>query len=366
MTDYAIEAERTTKPKPKPQPEELGFGRFFTDHMFMMDYDEAGGWHRPRIVPYQPIALDPAAKAFHYGQSAFEGLKAYRTPDGRVQLFRPRMNLQRLNLSHERLSIPRLDEDLALQALKQLIRLDRDWVPSAPGTSLYVRPFVIATEPLLGVAPSRQYLFAIILSPAGDYYAEGVRPVSIRVEPEDVRAVRGGLGAAKTAANYAAGLRAQEEASRGGHAQVLWLDGVRRRYVEEVGSMNVFFRIGDKIVTPALGGSILDGVTRDSAIRLLRHWGVTVEERPVAIDEIAAAHRDGTLREAFGTGTAAVVSPIGALEWQGERMTVGGGETGEWCRRVREALTGIQYGREPDLFGWTETAEEDGGRVARG
>lgn len=349
-----IEIERTSSPKEKPRGEALGFGRFFTDHMFLMDYDAGEGWHHPRIVPYGPIALDPAAKAFHYAQTAFEGLKAYRTDEGRILLFRPRSNLARLNRSNERLSIPPIDEELALRALKELVRLDRDWVPSEPGTSLYIRPFIIATEPALGVSPSRQYRFVVILSPVGAYYAQGIRPVSIHVEPDYVRAVRGGLGAAKTGGNYASGLRAQEGAAEAGHAQVLWLDGVHRRYIEEVGSMNVFFRIGDAAVTPALGGSILAGVTRDSAIRLLRSWDVPVEERAISIDEIVEAHESGGLKEAFGTGTAAVVSPIGELHWRGERRVVGGGETGELCRRIYGSLTAIQYGRAPDPFGWTE------------
>ncbi|MBW5445803.1 branched-chain amino acid aminotransferase [Cohnella sp. CFH 77786] len=347
-----ISMERTRAPKTKPEMDSLGFGNVFTDHMFLMDYEPVRGWHQPRIVPYQPISLDPSARVFHYGQSVFEGLKAYRTQDRKILLFRPEMNIRRLNRSCERLSIPPLDEEMVLEALKQLIRTDREWVPGEPGSSLYVRPFVIATEPALGVAPSRQYRFIIILSPVGSYYSEGIHPVSIHVESEYVRAVAGGVGHAKTAGNYAASLKAQEEASRNGCAQVLWLDGVHRKYVEEVGSMNVFFRIGDTVVTPSLTGSLLEGIVRDSVIRMLRHWDVAVEERMISIGEVVEAHREGFLQEIFGTGTAAVISPVGELHWQGEKLAIGGGGTGELSAKIYETLTGIQTGRLPDPFQW--------------
>ena len=349
---WAIELERTASPKKKPKVSELGFGKYFTDHMFMMNYDGGQGWHHPRIVPYQPISLDPAAKVFHYGQTVFEGLKAYRTAEGGIRLFRPSKNLQRLNLSNDRLSIPEIDEQLFLEALMSLVRVDSDWIPGEPETSLYIRPYVIATEPLLGVSPSQQYLFMIIMSPVGSYYAEGINPVSIHVESHYVRAVEGGVGTAKTAGNYAAGLKAQEGASAKGYTQVLWLDGVHRRYVEEVGSMNVFFKLGDKVVTPALNGSFLAGITRDSAIQLLRHWGIEVEERPIPIDELVEACRSGELKEAFGTGTAAVISPIGELSYKDEKLVIGGGETGPVSKRLYDTLTGIQYGRVQDPFGW--------------
>ncbi|RUS49030.1 branched-chain amino acid aminotransferase [Cohnella sp. AR92] len=349
---WAIELERTTSPKQKPKVSELGFGKYFTDHMFIMNYDEGQGWHHPRIVPYQPISLDPAAKVFHYGQTVFEGLKAYRTADNRIRLFRPSKNLQRLNLSNDRLSIPEIDEQLFLEALLSLVRVDSDWIPGEPETSLYIRPFVIANEPLLGVSPSKQYLFMIILSPVGSYYAEGINPVSIHVESHYVRAVEGGVGTAKTAGNYAAGLKAQEGASEKGYTQVLWLDGVHRRYVEEVGSMNVFFKIGDTVVTPQLNGSFLAGITRDSTLQLLRHWGVPVEERPITIDELVEACRSGELKEAFGTGTAAVISPIGELSYRDEKLVIGSGETGPVSKRLYDTLTGIQYGRVEDPFGW--------------
>jgi branched-chain amino acid aminotransferase len=339
--------------KEKPAADSLGFGKYFTDHMLTVEYEAGKGWHNARIHPYQPILMDPAAKVFHYGQIVFEGLKAYRTEDGRVLLFRPQKNFERLNRSNERLSIPRLDENFMLESLLELVRLDKDWVPGAPGTSLYIRPFVIATEPALGLHPADRYLYMVIMSPSGMYYKEGIKPVKIYVEPEYVRAVRGGTGEAKTAGNYAASLRAQEKAEEKGFTQVLWLDGVERRYVEEVGSMNVFFKIGDTVVTPALNGSVLAGVTRDSVIQLLRHWGVKVEERLLPIDEVLAAARNGELVEAFGSGTAAVISPIGELSVGGETIAINGNETGELTSRLYDELTGIQFGRRPDPFGWT-------------
>jgi branched-chain amino acid aminotransferase, group II len=347
-----IELRLTGEPKPRPAGGTLGFGRIFTDHMFVMNYDEGRGWHSPRIVPYQPVTLEPSAMVFHYAQTAFEGLKAFRSADGRVRLFRPEMNIRRLNRSCGRLSIPPVDEKLALEAIRKLVETDSDWVPDEEGTSLYIRPFIIATEPHVGVAPSASYLFMIIQSPVGAYYAEGLKPVSILVETRDVRAVPGGIGDAKTGGNYAASLRAQQEAKKFGCSQVLWLDGVHRKYVEEVGSMNVFFKIGGTVVTPELGGSILDGVTRNSVLRLLEAWGVKAEERRISIDEIEEAHRAGLLEEAFGTGTAAVVSPIGELVRGGSKLAINGGEIGPLTSKLYETLTGIQYGRVEDSFGW--------------
>ncbi|CAI6086871.1 branched-chain amino acid aminotransferase [Cohnella sp. JJ-181] len=332
----------------------LGFGRYFTPHMLIADYEEGTGWQAPRIVPYGPLALDPAAKVFHYGQTVFEGMKAYKWKDGQARLFRPRDHIRRLNRSCERMCVPPLDEALLLDAVRGLVAADRDGIPDDPGTALYVRPFVIATEPMLGVAPSRTYRFVAICSPVGAYYPEGMRPVPIYVETEHVRAVAGGVGDAKTAGNYAAGLKAQEAAARLGCSQVLWLDGIERKYVEEVGSMNVFFRFGDEVVTPPLGGSILAGVTRDAILRLLREWGIAARERPIEIGEVVAGSRDGSLAEAFGTGTAAVVSPIGSLHWRGERLAVGRGEAGELSRRLYGALDGIQRGWLPDAHGWME------------
>lgn len=350
--DFSIHIEYSKHKKQKPAADQLGFGKFFTDHMFIMDYEAGTGWHNPRIVPYQPISLDPAAKVFHYGQTVFEGLKAYKTNDKQILLFRPQSNFQRLNHSNERLSIPHLDEHLALQALKQLISIDQDWIPEEEGTSLYIRPFIISTQPALGVSPSTHYQFIIILSPVGSYYEEGIQPVSIFVEPEYVRAVKGGVGNAKTAGNYAAGLKAQEHASAEGYSQVLWLDGVHRKYIEEVGSMNVFFKINGTVVTPALTGSILDGITRRSIMELLQHWGVPVEERLISIDELYEAIRNHTLEEAFGTGTAAVISPVGELCWREEKLVIGSGKTGELTARLYDTLTGIQTGRVPDPFNW--------------
>jgi len=357
MTIRPIEIQRTTAKKQKPDQGKLGFGLHFTDHMFIMDYSVNNGWHQPRIIPYQPISMDPAAKVLHYGQTIFEGLKAYRTPDGRILLFRPEKNLHRLNNSGRRLGIPPLDEEAALDALQRLIAVDADWIPSEPGTSLYIRPFVIATQPALGVDPSAHYQFIIILSPVGSYYPEGVNPVKIYVEAEYVRAVKGGLGEAKTAGNYASGLKAQEAAKEKGYSQVLWLDGVHRTYIEEVGSMNVFFKMDGTVYTPALNGSILDGITRSSIIQLLKHWGVPVQEKTISIEEIYEAGRKGTLEEAFGTGTAAVISPIGELNWQDNKLVIHEGRTGELSAKLYETLTGIQSGKVEDPFQWMVEVE---------
>lgn len=348
-----IAIELTTKKKEKPAFDQLGFGNFFTDHMFIMDYSEEKGWHDPRIIPYQPISLEPAAMVFHYGQTVFEGLKAYITVDNEVQLFRPEKNFERINQSNERLCIPAIDEELALAALKQLIAIDRDWIPDQPGTSLYIRPFIIATEPCLGVAPAKRYHFMIIMCPVGAYYKEGIKPVKILVEQEYVRAVKGGTGAAKTAGNYAASLKGQEIANKEGYTQTLWLDGKEKRYIEEVGSMNVFFKINGTVVTPALNGSILAGITRDSILQLLKAKQMPVEERRISIDEVIEAYQNGTLEEAFGTGTAAVISPIGELKYKDEKMIVNNGEIGEVTQMLYDTLVGIQYGAIEDPFNWT-------------
>ena len=348
----SIDIQLTTQKKEKPQQDKLGFGVHFSDHMFIMNYAADKGWHEPRIVPYQPIVLDPAAKVFHYGQTIFEGLKAFKTSDGRVLLFRPERNFARLNRSNERLGIPAIDEELALEALKALIAVDQDWIPTEAGNSLYIRPFIIATQPALGVDASTHYQFIIILSPVGNYYPEGVNPVKIYVENQYVRAVRGGIGAAKTAGNYAASLKAQETAKEKGYSQVLWLDGVHQKYIEEVGSMNVFFKINGTVYTPALSGSILDGITRSSIIQLLRHWGIPVEESVISIEDLFAAAKNGELEEAFGTGTAAVISPIGELNWQDEQVQINGGVTGEISGKLYDTLTSIQRGIIPDPFDW--------------
>ena len=315
-----ITVTKTTHPGTLPPADTLGFGSVFTDHMFVMDYTEQAGWHDARIVPYGPLSLSPAASVLHYGTEVFEGMKAYRRPDGGVQLFRPWDNVERLNKSCERLSLPQLDPDDALEAIRRLVEVDQDWIPTQPGTSLYIRPFVIATDPFLGVRPSDTYLFMIILSPSGAYYESGLDPVKIWIEDDYVRAVRGGIGEAKTGGNYVASLKAQVKAHDEGYSQVLWLDGVERKYIEEVGAMNIFFKINGKVVTPVLNGSILPGVTRASCIDLCRHWGLEVEERRISVDELVAAAKDGSLEECWGSGTAAVISPVGHLRFEDSVM----------------------------------------------
>ena len=348
-----IRIERNMNPKAKPEnPASLGFGMVFSDHMFLMDYTRQEGWHDARIVPYGDLAISPASTVLHYGAEIFEGLKAYRRPDGEIQLFRPWDNFERMNNSAERLCLPELDKEFCLKALKQLIDIDRDWVPSAPGTSLYIRPFMFGNDPFLGVhAPSR-CVFCIILSPSGSYYKEGVNPVRIMIETADVRAVRGGTGYAKCGGNYAASLRAGEKAAEKGFAQVLWLDGVERKYVEEVGSMNVMFKIGGKIVTPELTGSVLPGITRKSCIELLKEWGYEVEERLLSIDELMEAAESGALEEAWGTGTAAVVSPISDICYMDKSLQVKDGGIGPVTQKLYDTITGIQYGRIPDTRNW--------------
>ena len=349
-----ITIERTQHPKQKPTDQtRLGFGNYYTDHMFLMNYDPEHGWHDGRIVPYAPFQIDPAAMCLHYGQEVFEGLKAYRTEDGRILLFRPDRNMARLNSSNERLCIPAIDEAFAVEAIKKLVSVDQDWIPTAEGTSLYIRPFIFATEAQVGVHPAQELLFAIILSPVGAYYPEGLNPVKIYVEDKYVRAVRGGMGYTKTGGNYAASLKAQDEAEKVGYTQVLWLDGVERKYIEEVGTMNVFFVIDDEIVTPELQGSILPGVTRMSCIELLKKQGYKVSERRLSIEEVAEAADAGKLKEAFGSGTAAVISPIGELKWDEKVMTINNGEIGTISQHLYDTLTGIQWGKLPDPYGWT-------------
>ena len=338
--------------KDKPDPDALVFGRCFTDHMFIMDYTAGQGWHDGRIVPYGPLQLEPSAMVLHYAQEVFEGMKAYRTPEGTVQLFRPMENVRRMNSSCERMCIPQLDEETALAAIEQLVKVEADWVPSKPGTSLYIRPFIIATTPALGVHAAHDYIFGVICCPVGSYYKEGINPVRIYVEDQDVRAVRGGTGYTKCGGNYAASIRAGERAEQNGYAQVLWLDGVERKYIEEVGSMNVLFKIDGKVVTPALTGSVLPGITRKSCLELLRSWGVPVEERLISAQELFGAAESGKLEEAFGSGTAAVVSPIGEMGWEDKRVVINGGKIGPLTQKLYDTLTGIQWGTQPDPFGW--------------
>lgn len=349
---------RTEQKKEKPASDKLGFGVHFTDHMFTMDYTEGKGWHDPQIVPYSPLTLDPAAMVFHYGQAVFEGLKAYRNQEGKVLLFRPDQNFKRMNRSLERMSMPLIDEEFMVEALKQLVAEDKEWIPTESGQSLYIRPFVIATEPCFGVRASYTYKLVIVLSPVGAYYAGGMKPVKIYVENNYVRAVRGGTGNAKVAGNYAGSLKAQVEAKEKGYEQVLWLDGVENKYIEEVGSMNVFFKVKGEVWSPALNGSILEGITRDSTIQLLKDWGIPVVEKRISMEDLHTAYVNGELEEAFGTGTAAVISPVGDLNWNGHQMIINGEKTGELTTRLYDEMTGIQYGEREDKFGWSVEVTE--------
>ena len=342
----------TLKEKPAPGAK-LGFGHVFTDYMLVLPYDEGQGWHDPEIRPYAPIELSPAAMCLHYGQTVFEGMKAYRTADNKIQLFRPMENFKRLNKSNERLVIPELDENLAMDCLMELLKVEKDWVPANDGESLYIRPYIIAVDPFLGVKPGAHYLFMIILSPSGAYYESGLNPVNIYVENKYVRAVRGGMGFAKTGGNYAASLIGQDEAHKQNYSQVLWLDGVEQRYIEEVGAMNIFFVIDGEVVTPELQGSILPGITRKSAIEVCRSWGLKVTERRITIQEISDAYDAGKLQEVFGTGTAAVISPVGHLKWGDKVMEINDNKIGNISQKLYDTMTGIQWGRIEDTFGWT-------------
>ena len=347
-----IKITRAAALKEKPDSSTLVFGQSFTDHMFIADYDVGQGWHDARIVPYGPLQMDPAAKVLHYAQEIFEGLKAYRTASGAIQLFRPMDNVRRMNQSCERMSLPQVPEDLALAGITELVRLEQDWVPHEEGTSLYIRPFVIGVDPALGVHSSHHCQYIVIVCPVGAYYPEGLAPTKIYVEQRDVRAVRGGTGMAKTGGNYAASLRAGTIAEERGYTQVLWLDGVERKYIEEVGAMNVMFKVDGKILTPDLNGSVLDGITRRSCIQLLKDWGYEVEERRITAEELFQAAKDGTMEEAWGTGTAAVVSPIGELAEGDEKVVINGNEIGEITQKLYDELTGIQWGRVADPHDW--------------
>ncbi len=351
-----IRFEKTTTPKEKPKKgDKLGFGHIFTDHMFVMNYQKGKGWFDPRIVPFENLSLSPAAMVFHYGQEMFEGMKAYHGVDGKTYLFRPDMNAKRANSSNDRLVIPEIPEEDFVQAVTELVKVEKDWVPTDEGTSLYIRPFIIATDDFLGVAPSETYLFMIILSPSGAYYENGLEPVGIWIEDEYVRAVKGGMGYIKTGGNYAASLIAQDKAHDEGYSQVLWLDGVERKYIEEVGAMNIFFKIDGKIVTPMLTGSILPGVTRNSTIQLCKEFGLEVEERRISVDELLEAAKSGKLEECFGTGTAAVISPVGKLRFGDEVIVIGDNKIGEVSQKLYDTLTGIQWGKLDDPFGWRVT-----------
>ena len=346
-----IKIEKAKTLKEKPDLNKLGFGKFFTDHMFIADYDEKNGWHDARIVPFGYMPIHPASTVFHYGAEIFEGMKAYKTADG-YQMFRPFENLKRMNNSAERLCLPEIPEDMWIEGLTKLINLDYDWIPDKAGTSLYIRPFMFGNDESLGVHAVHNARFVIILSPVGNYYAEGLNPVKISIESEDVRAVRGGTGYAKCGGNYAASLRAGKRAEQQGISQVLWLDGVERKYIEEVGSMNVMFKIDGEVVTPALTGSVLPGITRKSIIEILKEKGYKVSERLISVDELAAAAENGKLEEAWGTGTAAVVSPIGHLYYKGKDYEVSGNKIGRLTQELYDELTGIQWGRIKDERNW--------------
>jgi branched-chain amino acid aminotransferase len=350
MTDIPI--HRTGQSKPRPASTDLVFGQHFTDHMFLMEFETGRGWHSPRLVPYAPLSIDPAASVLQYAQAIFDGCKAIRGQDGQIRLFRPDRHCERMTRSATRMSMPALPPELSLQALLGLVRLDQDWVPAAPNTALYLRPTIIGTEPFLGVRPSRTYTFFIIASPVGAYYAEGFAPVKIWIEEECVRAARGGLGAVKAGANYAASLYAAERARAKGYAQVLWLDAAEHKYLEEVGTMNLFVQIGNVVVTPPLEGSILEGVTRNSILTLLREWKYEVRERRISVDELARAHAEGQLKEVFGCGTGAVISPVGELGYKDTRMIINDRKPGDVSQRLFHELTGIQQGRIPDRHGW--------------
>jgi branched-chain amino acid aminotransferase len=347
-----IKKSTTIGQKTHPADSELGFGKYTTDHMFLMDFTTENGWHNARIEPYGPLALDPAAMVLHYNQEVFEGLKAYHLQDGGIGLFRPDKNIERMNTSARRMVMPEVDKDFLLQALKELIVLERRWIPTSDGTSLYIRPTMIANEPALGVRPAEQYLFFIILSPVGAYYPEGFSPTKIFVSDEFVRAAKGGAGEAKTSGNYGPTLLASRRAAEQGYTQVLWIDAKERKYVEEVGTSNIFFLINNELVTPPLDGTILPGVTRDSVLQIARHWKINVIERPITIQEVIDAAGSGALKEMFATGTAAVISPVGEICYQEKVLKIADGRTGELSQRLYDEITGIQYGHKEDPFGW--------------
>ena len=347
----------TTSPKQKPADDTLSFGKVTTDHMFLMNYAEGKGWFNPRIEPYGPLSLDPATSVLHYGQAIFDGLKAFRGEDDQIRLFRADRHAERFNRSAKLMCMPELPVDIIRESFDALVGVDADWVPRKAGTSLYLCPTIIATDVMLGVHPAHSLLYFLILSPVGSYYKEGVKPVRILATDKHVRAVKGGTGEAKTAANYAQSLSGQRDAEAAGYTQVLYLDGVHRKYLDEVGTMNIMVKIGDEVITPPLAGTILDGVTRASTLQLMRDWGLKVSERPITIDEVMAAGRDGTLKEMWGTGTAAVVSPVGTLGYKGEDVLINGGQTGELTQKLYDAIVGIQYGRSNDAHGWTSVVK---------
>ncbi len=353
-----ISVTKTATPKEKPTGP-LGFCKYYTDHMFLMNYSTEKGWYNPRIEPYAPIALSPATTVFHYGQAIFEGMKCYKGQNGEIRFFRPFDNFKRMDNSADRICMPRLDVETAMEGLKQLVKLDESWIPTEKGTSLYIRPTMIGTDPYLGVKASDTYLFYIILSPVGSYYSKGLNPVNIYVEDFYSRtAPVGGTGAAKFGGNYGCSLKASYEAKKKGYDQVLWLDGAQRKYIEEVGSMNICFVIGGKVVTPELDGSILPGITRNSIVNLARTLGYEVEERMITIDELVEAAKNGQLTEMFGTGTAAVVSPVGMFSYKGHEYKVGDGGIGKTTQKLYDTLVGIQNGLIEDTHNWVYVMEK--------
>ncbi len=354
---YEFTITKTLNPKQKPNPDTLEFGTAFTDHMFVMNYTEDKGWHDGRIVPYAPITLEPAAAVLHYAQEMFEGLKAYKTKEGKILLFRPDMNAKRTTRTNDRICIPALDEELFVEAIKAVVRVDADWVPEKEGTSLYIRPFIIATEPFLGVRAAKEYLFMVILCPVGAYYKGGLAPTKIFVEDEYVRAALGGTGYSKIGGNYVASLKSQEKAHDLGYSQVLWLDGVERKYVEEIGTSNAFFVIDGEVVTAPLEGTILPGITRDSVIQLLKDWGVKVSEKRITIKDIFKAYDEGRLSEVFASGTAAVISPVGELGWMNRSIVINDAKIGSLSQKLYDTLSGMQLGKVQDKFGWTVEVE---------
>lgn len=348
-----IQTTKTTTPKQKPDFNALGFGKYYTDHMFQMEYIEGKGWQQGEIVPYAPLMLDPSTCVFHYSQEVFEGLKAYIDSKGDIRLFRPEENAKRFQNSCKRLHMAELPVDSFVKAVEELVKVEKDWIPTEEGTSLYIRPFMIATEAFLGVHPSATYKFLVILSPVGAYYPEGINPVKIYVEDFYSRAAKGGTGDIKCGGNYAASIAAQKKAQNLGYTQVLWLDSDTKKYVEEVGTMNVFFKIDDTVYTPPLNGSILPGITRDSSLTLLKEWGYKVSETPIEIEQLLKAGKEGRLKEAWGTGTAAVISPIGELAFKGEKVSINNSQIGDTTKKLYDTLTGIQYGKIPSSFGWS-------------
>lgn len=353
MMKLSIEIEKTKTPRAKVAADKLGFGKYFADHMFTLEY-EAGAWKNPKITPYGPIAMEPGASVFHYGQAMFEGMKAFRGQSGKIHLFRPEFHAQRMAKGAERLCMPSIPQDIFLEAIQALVKLDESWIPQEKGASLYLRPTLMGTESFLGVRPSEKYLFFIITSPVGAYYSEGFNPVKIWIEEDTIRAAPGGLGAIKAAANYAASLQASTLAKKKSYSQVLWLDAAHRKYVEEVGTMNVFFRIGNEVITPALDGSILAGATRSCVLQILKSWNIPVVERKISIDEIAKAHQDGTLKEIFGSGTAAVISSVGELSNDKVQMLINDGKVGELTQKLHNEISDIQYGIKPDVHNWVK------------